>query len=579
MKQKLLLSVALVALAACDNADTSSMTDQDLDSASMILAETDQSLSWAGSYLSSRIAQERLDWPRAESFLTTTLGERPSNITLKRRQMLLAIGSGNADQAIKIAREIESVPDPTGLTPLVLLLDPLLVDDFARAESLLDQLPKNALGDFAAPLLRAWFAAGQGKKNMILTNKNGLYAYHRLLLADLTGTVDLVATPALLETAQANLTPLSAERVGDIFLRAGQFPLAAQAYRLVEMMNPALPGIADKIKAARDKTMTGLSSDVAPRLASARQGVALAFFDMASTFYNDRSIESALVFAQISRTLDPSLTEAQLVIGNLLADSGRPDRAIEAYQTIGASSTRYLAVQQKIAALMVDQGQKTQAIETLRGLIALATLSPAQKIDTLMQIGDIYRENEDFKPALAAYNQAIELIDGPPRAEHWDLLYARGMTLERLKRWDEAERDLEAALKFQPEHPYILNYLGYSWADQGINLDQAMKLLLKAVAIVPDDGYITDSVGWVYYRQGKFDEAVKYLERAVELLPYDATVNDHLGDAYWQVGRKREANFQWRRALNYSDEAEQKAAIERKLIEGIPAVTAPENAN
>ena len=78
----------------------------------------------------------------------------------------------------------------------------------------------------------------------------------------------------------------------------------------------------------------------------------------------------------------------------------------------------------------------------------------------------------------------------------------------------------------------MLNYLGYSWIDQGINLDEGMRMIRRAVEQRPDDGYIVDSLGWAYYRIGNYDEAVKKLERAVELKPEDPTINDHLGDAY-----------------------------------------------
>ncbi|MDD3446051.1 MAG: tetratricopeptide repeat protein, partial [Zavarzinia sp.] len=86
----------------------------------------------------------------------------------------------------------------------------------------------------------------------------------------------------------------------------------------------------------------------------------------------------------------------------------------------------------------------------------------------------------------------------------------------------------------------------------------------------PDDGYIIDSLGWVYFRQGRFDEAVVELEKAVSLRPGDPTLNDHLGDAYWAVGRKREAEFQWRTALALKPDAEQQALIEAKLEKGLP---------
>ena len=115
----------------------------------------------------------------------------------------------------------------------------------------------------------------------------------------------------------------------------------------------------------------------------------------------------------------------------------------------------------------------------------------------------------------------------------------------------------------------MLNYLGYSWVDQGINLERARKMIERAVELRPNDGYIVDSLGWVLYRMKDFDGAVRHLERAVELRPNDPTINDHLGDAYWRVGRYIEARFQWQRALALKPEEDQISAIEDKLLRGL----------
>jgi Flp pilus assembly protein TadD len=104
----------------------------------------------------------------------------------------------------------------------------------------------------------------------------------------------------------------------------------------------------------------------------------------------------------------------------------------------------------------------------------------------------------------------------------------------------------------------------------GINLDRAQAMLNRAVELRPNDGYVVDSLGWVYFRLGNFENAVEQLERAVELEPGDAVINEHLGDAYWRVGREREARFQWQRALSLEPEADAVAGIEEKLKTGLP---------
>ena len=111
-------------------------------------------------------------------------------------------------------------------------------------------------------------------------------------------------------------------------------------------------------------------------------------------------------------------------------------------------------------------------------------------------------------------------------------------------------------LALSPDQPIVLNYLGYSLADMGIKLDESREMLLKAVEQRPGDGFIVDSLGWVYFRQGLFDDAVAFLEQASELDPSEPIINDHLGDAYWMVDRKREAESQWRRALAFGAEEE-----------------------
>ena len=136
---------------------------------------------------------------------------------------------------------------------------------------------------------------------------------------------------------------------------------------------------------------------------------------------------------------------------------------------------------------------------------------------------------------------------------------------KRAKRWDRAEQDFLKALDVSPEQPLVLNYLGYSWVEQGVQLERARKMIDTAVGKRPRDGYITDSLGWVLYRLGDFEAAVVHLERAVALEAGDPVINDHLGDAYWAVGRKLEARFQWMRSLSLEPDRDVEAELRLKL--------------
>jgi Flp pilus assembly protein TadD len=198
------------------------------------------------------------------------------------------------------------------------------------------------------------------------------------------------------------------------------------------------------------------------------------------------------------------------------------------------------------------------------------------ELEVLDALGNIMRSNKRYGEAVVYYDRAIALLPKPEK-RHWTYYYARGTCHERLKNWPAAEADLQKALALVPDQPLVLNYLGYSWVDQGLNLKQGMALIERAVALKPDDGYIVDSLGWAHYRLGNFKEAVRYLERAVELKPDDAVLSDHLGDALWRVGREREARFQWDQALSLKPEPEDAEKIKKKLESGLepPAQAAP----
>ena len=184
-----------------------------------------------------------------------------------------------------------------------------------------------------------------------------------------------------------------------------------------------------------------------------------------------------------------------------------------------------------------------------------------------MALGNILRGRKEFDECAEVYGKGIATIANPERP-HWLIYYFRGICNERAKKWSAAEADLKKALKLYPDQPHVLNYLGYSWIDQGVNLDEGMRMIRRAVEQRPDDGYIVDSLGWAYYRLGNYEEAVKHLERAVELKPDDPTINDHLGDGYWKTGRMLEAQFQWSHAHDLKPEPEELEKIEQKLKSG-----------
>ena len=248
----------------------------------------------------------------------------------------------------------------------------------------------------------------------------------------------------------------------------------------------------------------------------------------------------------------------------------KPDLAIATYRRLPADSVlkRNADIQM---AIDLDALDKTD--EATKHLQQLVDARP-DDIEAIMALGNIERERKQYAECADTYGRGVAAIPAPTRS-NWTLFYFRGICFERAKQWPKAEADLKKALELYPDQPHVLNYLGYSWVDQGSNLEEGMRMIKRSVEQRPDDGYIVDSLGWAWFRQGKYEEAVKQLERAVELKPVDPTINDHLGDAYWRIGRTLEARFQWSHAKDLKPEPDDLKKIEAKIQNGLPDAPPP----
>jgi Flp pilus assembly protein TadD len=239
--------------------------------------------------------------------------------------------------------------------------------------------------------------------------------------------------------------------------------------------------------------------------------------------------------------------------------------AIKIYDKIPQSSPLHRNAEIQIASDLDALDRNDEAKKRLEKLVA----DHPKDNEAILALANILRGRKQFAECADAYSKAIANIPTPEKA-NWVVFYFRGICYERSKQWPQAEADLKKALQLYPDQPLVLNYLGYSWIDQGVHLDEGMNMIRRAVEQRPDDGYIVDSLGWANFRIGNYDEAVKDLERAVELKPDDPTINDHLGDAYWRVGRVLEARFQWTHARDLKPEPEDLPKIEVKLKSGLP---------
>ncbi|NJO67567.1 MAG: tetratricopeptide repeat protein [Rhodospirillales bacterium] len=343
-----------------------------------------------------------------------------------------------------------------------------------------------------------------------------------------------------------------------VYERAGRGAEAAELQRRYEARHP------DTMIFAANDSRKAVGKDQESVFRTRNDGAAEALFDAAGVFARQNDHDSALMVAQLGLYLKPDFPALQLVVADLMETFDRLADANQTYAAISSSSP--LAWVGRLA--MADNLDQLEQPDKAEKILRTMAEERAEDAEPLIRLGDLMRRQEKYTEAIAAYDEASGRIPSLDR-RHWRMLYARGIALERSKQWERAEADFLKALELEPEQPFVLNYLGYSWVELGINLERAEELITRAVELRPSDGYIVDSLGWVLYRLGRHEEAVGHLERAVELRPEDPVINDHLGDAYWAVGRQREARFQWRAALSRDPEPDLRAQVEQKLERGL----------
>ncbi len=521
-----------------------------------------------GNYLAARHARTSRDDAAAAEFLIAALEKAPNDAVLLRRASLVLVLDGRVEEAATYGRRLVETDDGTVLTHLTIAVDDIRQGRLTEAEARLAELPESSLTPFLQPVLRAWtlFGLGRGDEAVAalqpLMNTSAfipLYNLHAALLNDAAGDRDAAARHArTVIDAQETLTLRMVDLLGGVLVRAGRPDEAVALRERFAAQKPA----DGQLVASLSPPAESMSAD--REIDTPAFGAAEALLDGAGALSRQNTRETGLVLGRLGLHLRPDFPVLQMLVANFLQSYERLGEANALYAAIDPDSPHYRQARLNIALNLNQMDRFDEAIETLR---AMARGWP-DDAEPLIDLGDILRRREQFREAVEVYDEAVARI-GTLEPRHWRLLYARGMALERSQSWPRAEADFLQALQFEPDQPFVLNYLGYSWVEQGRNLEEAQAMIRRAVELRPNDGYIVDSLGWVYFQLGKYEDAVVELERAVELRPEDPVINDHLGDAYWAVGRQREARYQWRTALALGPEPELRVKIETKLQQGL----------
>ncbi|WP_174823597.1 tetratricopeptide repeat protein [Ruegeria arenilitoris] len=535
----------------------------------------------SGSYLAGRQAIYQSDYVAAERYYSKALNFDPENEQLLESVLLARIALGDIEGAKPVAEIMDQLPVPNQAGRMVIYANLINQD---QLDELLSRDPETqGVGPLVDGLMIAWAHIGKGSVSQAIeqfdtvATQEGLREfalYHKALalasIGDFEGAEEVFGTD---NGAVSRISRRAALARAEILsqLDRNQDALEFLDDVFASGNDPFIDNYVVRLRAGETLPFTHVRSP--------QDGMAEIFFSVGAALNSDAADDYVLLYARIASFLRKDHIDAILLTAELLEELRQYDLAVEAYRMVPPDSFDHHAAELGRAEVLRQSGKTDAAVEVLQSLAVQKPDLPGVHV----ALADLLRQQEDYAAAVTSYDTAINLTE-EDAGSNWFLYYARGISHERLKNWENAEADFRKALELNPDQPQVLNYLGYSLVERREKLDEALEMIERAVIARPDSGYIVDSLGWVLFRLGRYDEAVDHMERAVELMPVDPVVNDHLGDVYWAVGRAREAEFQWKRALSFIDPEDTDGEadpdrIRRKIEVGLDIVLEEEGAD
>ncbi len=528
----------------------------------------------SGSFLASRVAIDDNDDEAAVKFLEKATTLDREDIKIRQDYFAALVANGRIGEAAKIAKNAENLGTRRNLSGYVIAAEEMRKRSWKKAATALKDVAGIDLDKTLREIMLAWINVGERnfeEAQVRVDDLNGpewiavMKNYHSGLIAAMAGDTKVAQDKfqAVIDN-RAVISVLTETYVRSIEAMTRTQSKAGEADKAKATIEAGLAIFPSHPPFVELKQKLDSGEAVGDLITTPQQGAAEIFYNLASAIERDGVGAITKGYLQISNHLAPESDVIMLSLAELYLRQGYYERSNTFYDQITESSSFNRIARLEKATNLSRLEKKSDAIDELRKLIA----EDPKDLAGYMTLGSLFNREKRYREGAEVFDAAVDNI-GPAQRFHWNLFFRRGISYERLKEWEKAEPNFVKSLELAPNQPEVLNYLGYSWIDQGINLDEGMEMIRKAVELRPRSGFIVDSLGWAHYRLGNYEEAVVQLERAVQLMPEDPTINDHLGDAYWKVGRKLEATFQWKIALASETEPDNPEEIKEKLASGL----------
>ena len=527
-----------------------------------------------GAYLAGRVAHLRKDFNKASDYYIESLNSTNANTDLVSNLYMLLASKGRIDEASIYADQAIKNGDKNNFTHIIISINQMKNNKFQETIETTKNLKGPIYEEFITPLITSWAYVGLNNKEQAIKTINklkkeesfkALYHFHAGMIYDyFDDTKNAKKHYEVIEKEESlEMSFRALQVISNFYIRNGQKKQALQLVKryqdeqaLADMLNKLNINLANATKKNTKKIIT-----------SPNIGLSEAMFSISATLrQGPPSVDLAHMFISMSIYSNPHYDLAKLLLADILESREMYQDANDIYDTINEKSESYETAQLKKANNFVELNDYASAELLLKSY----SLDDSNNFQLYLDLADILRIRNKHKEALEYYKLALSKINNV-KNKHWAIYYAMGISYEQTDNWEKAETNFKKALKLSNKHYYVLNYLGYSWLKQGINTEQAFSMIVDAYNQAPQDGNITDSLGWALYKLGYYNNAIIYLEKAAEIMPANAIISNHLGDAYWHGNRKNEAKFQWSHALIIKDESGEldRKNVKSKVISGL----------
>jgi tetratricopeptide (TPR) repeat protein len=518
-------------------------------------------------YVEARAAAMNGDHSRSAALFAALAESQPGDTDIAKKALGEALGAGQMDLALKLARLVPAAKLPTDAR-LLLVADEVRRRRVDRAVPWLTTAADNGDLSFLVPLVTAWDYAERGDAAHAIAAIDQIPA--NSLISPLRDEEKALILLKFKRTAEAE--PFARRAIGSAGARETHLRLAladgflaggdrARAQIMVDGIDPGALDARQRILGGRP---TGQAID----------NSAEAFSEMLTAFSMDlarlQRAAPPIGLVQVARYANPQNSSATVLLALLLDGQDRSQEALSLLGSIPADDALASEVRDSQARILADAKRYNDAY----AIAATAAAARDATAADFSRLGDVYQAMKRYNEAANAYGRAAELTEAQGRkSDMWSLLLLQASALQETNRWPETKAALQKALALAPDQPLLLNFLGYAKLERGEDTDAAEAMIRKASSLAPDDASIIDSLGWAQFKRGKTDEAIATLQKAAEKDPDQAEIQEHLGDALYKSGRRYEARFAWNAAL-VTAEDEIVGRVKAKLASGLTTANA-----